>query len=147
MKLTNITMGLILFTTILSPYYVMAANYNSSLVAAKSSPAQWLSISDHDDYDNFPEFSIEDFEVQQNASNRIAKIKFTLKSHELLYYHVYLYDIDNFEIMETSGFVNNNTQYVSLKKTSTQPGEYKISIALVDNNKTTVTRNYNITLD
>ncbi|MCB5308730.1 hypothetical protein [Yersinia massiliensis] len=107
----------------------------------------WFSTVDYQDNDNFPEFSIEDFNVQQNVPGREAEIKFTLKSSGLLYYHVYLKDKDNEEIKDTSGFVNNNSQYVSLKKTSTQPGEYKVTIELVDNNKMTVTRNYPITLD
>ncbi|ATM86963.1 hypothetical protein OP862_05790 [Yersinia massiliensis] len=107
----------------------------------------WFSAVDYQDNDNFPEFSIEDFNVQQNVAGREAEIKFTLKSNGLLYYHVSLKDKDNEEIKDISGFVNSNSQYVSLKKTSTQPGEYKVTIELVDNNKMTVTRNYHITLN
>lgn len=111
---------------------------------SQPAPARLSAI---DYQDNFPEFSIEDFNVQQNVAGREAEIKFTLKSNGLLYYHVYLNNNDHYQIIDTSGFVNNNSQYVSLKKTSTQPGEYLVKIELVDNNKTTVTRNYFITLD
>lgn len=146
MKPANITTGLILLTTLFSPYYTAALNHNSSAIAAQSR-LMLLSINANHDNDNFPEFSIEDFHLVQNIAGREAEITFTLKSSGLLYYNVVLNDKDNFDIIETSGFVNNNQRHVSLKKTSTLAGNYKVIIELVDNNKVTVSRNYDITLE
>ncbi|CNE80668.1 Uncharacterised protein [Yersinia bercovieri] len=146
MKPANITTGLILLTTLFSPYSTAALNHNSSAIAAQSR-LMLLPINANHDNDNFPEFSIEDFHLVQNIAGREAEITFTLKSSGLLYYHVYLNDKDNFDIIETSGFVNNNERHVSLKKTSTLAGNYKVIIELVDNNKVTVSRNYDITLE
>ncbi|MBS0057162.1 hypothetical protein [Yersinia sp. Marseille-Q3913] len=146
MKPANITMGLILLTTLFSPYCAAAINHSSSAVAAQPGPMR-VSAGAYHDNNNFPEFSIEEFQVLQNTTGREAEITFTLKSTGLLYYHVYLNDKDNFDIIETSGFVNNNQRHVSLKKSSTMAGNYKVIIELIDNNKVTVTRNYDITLD
>ncbi|WP_145571971.1 hypothetical protein [Yersinia bercovieri] len=146
MKPANITTGLILLTPLFSPYYTAALNHNSSAIAAKPVPTRVSAIEHHDD-DSFPEFSIEDFHLVQNIAGREAEITFTLKSSGLLYYNVVLNDKDNFDIIETSGFVNNNQRHVSLKKTSTLAGNYKVIIELVDNNKVTVSRNYDITLE
>ncbi|AKP32755.1 hypothetical protein [Yersinia aleksiciae] len=139
--------AMILFCTpFISPYCTTAADYSSSSQPTRPSPVV-MSATDYHRNDNFPEFSIENFNVQQHTAAREAEIKFTLKSSELLYYHVYLNDKDNNEIMNTLGFVNNDQQSVSLKMTSTWPGDYEVVIELVDNNKMTVLRNYNITLD
>lgn len=146
MKPANITTGLILLTPLFSPYSTAALNHNSSAIAAQSR-LMLLPINANHDNDNFPEFSIEDFHLVQNIAGREAEITFTLKSSGLLYYNVVLNDKDNFDIIETSGFVNNNQRHVSLKKTSTLAGNYKVIIELVDNNKVTVSRNYDITLE
>ncbi|MDN0123352.1 hypothetical protein QVN60_09135 [Yersinia aleksiciae] len=139
--------AIILFCTpFISPYCTTAADYSSSSQPTRPSPVV-MSATDYHNDENFPEFSIEDFHVLQNTAGREVEIKFILKSTGLLYYHAALDNKDHYQIIESSGFVNNGQRHISLKKSSTQPGNYKVIISLVDNNKTSVMRDYDITLD
>ncbi|CNF67398.1 hypothetical protein [Yersinia frederiksenii] len=89
----------------------------------------------YNSHDDFPDFTLTLNYSFYHAEIYEYGISFSLESEAMLNYNASIFNSNNIEMDNETGFVNNSKKEVNLKMLNVQPGTYQFIIEIIDNKK------------